>query len=131
MVCVMLPNSASFSNNTPASADGQHQGQAADQTIAPVKTGPTSPESLSKQPAVPAEHITDAIERLSSSDNASSQSAKDDVTVTIDSDPLDLGKHRRDGVTHKQMKADHPLAKPKHMKVCHPSCTPTFLSLIL
>ncbi|KNG50407.1 cation efflux family protein [Stemphylium lycopersici] len=96
-----------------ASPDRPSQGQGAGQTIAPVNAGQTSP---SYQSTVTAEQRTDAIERLSSADNASSQDAKDDVTITVNNDPLDLGKHRRDDVTQKQMKADHPLAKPRHMK---------------
>jgi hypothetical protein len=107
---------ASFPDNTPASPDSQPHGKVAEQTTAPVNNGPASPKSLSKQSTAAVEQRTDVIERLSSGDDASSEGAKDDVTVTIDSDPLDLGKHRRDGITQKQMKADHPLAKPKHMK---------------
>lgn len=74
------------------------------------------PTASSNQANVGAEHRTDVIERLPSVDNASSREAKDDVTIVVNSDPLDLGKHRRDDVTQKQMKADHPLAKPRHMK---------------
>ena len=74
------------------------------------------PTASSYQANVGAEHRPDVIERLPSVDNASSQEAKDDVTIVVNSDPLDLGKHRRDDVTQKQMKADHPLAKPRHMK---------------
>jgi hypothetical protein len=99
-----------------ASPTGQAQGQAPQQTIAPVIAEAASPKSLSTQSSVTAKIRTDAIERLPSVDNASSQEIKDDVTITVDSDPLDLGKHRREGVSQRQMKADHPLAKPKHMK---------------
>lgn len=74
------------------------------------------PTASSNQANVGAEHRPDVIERLSSVDTASSREAKDDVTIVVNSDPLDLGKHRRDDVTQKQMKADHPLAKPRHMK---------------
>jgi hypothetical protein len=96
-----------------ASPNGASQDQAAGQTNVPVNASTTPP---SNQPAVGAEHRTDVIERLSSADNASSRDAKDDVTIAVNSDPLDLGKHRREGVTQKQMKADHPLAKPRRMK---------------
>ena len=99
-----------------ASPTGQSQGQAPQQTIAPVNADVTLPKSLPNQSTVTAEQRTDTIERLPSVDNASSRAAKDDITVTVESDPLDLGKHRREGVTQRQMKADHPLAKPKHMK---------------
>jgi len=78
-----------------------------------VIAGPTA---SSNQANVGAEHRSDVIERLPSVDSASSREAKDDVTIVVNSDPLDLGKHRRDDVTQKQMKADHPLAKPRHMK---------------
>jgi hypothetical protein len=74
------------------------------------------PATSSNQANIGAEHRTDTIERLSSVDNASSREAKDDVIIVVNSDPLDLGKHRRSDVTQKQMKADHPLAKPRHMK---------------
>jgi hypothetical protein len=99
-----------------ASPTGQFQGQAPQQTIAPVNADVTLPKSLSNQSTVTAEQRTDTIERLPSLDNASSRAAKDDITVTVESDPLDLGRHRREGVTQKQMKVDHPSAKPKHMK---------------
>lgn len=39
-----------------------------------------------------------------------------DVTTLDGDDPLDLGKHRRPGVTRRQMKEDHPNAKEKSMK---------------
>jgi ABC-type multidrug transport system fused ATPase/permease subunit len=106
--CVVL--SLTFPSALPT---GQSQGQAPQQTIAPV---PASTKSLSNQSTVTAEQRTDAIERLSSVDNASTRSAKDDITVTVDADPLDLGKHRREGLSQQQMKQDFPLAKPKHMK---------------
>jgi hypothetical protein len=77
---------------------------------------PASIKSSSNQSTVTAELRTDTIEQLPSVDNASTREAKDDVTITVNSDPLDLSKHRREGVTQKQMKQDHPLAKPKHMK---------------
>jgi hypothetical protein len=105
-----------FLTSPSASSTGQAPGQAPQQTIAPVNTEAVLSESLSNQSSVTAEHRTDAIERLPSIDNASSQEVKDDVTITVDSDPLDLGKHRRQGVSQRQMKAEHPLAKPKHMK---------------
>ncbi|KAI4682916.1 hypothetical protein J4E81_009540 [Alternaria sp. BMP 2799] len=95
------------------SPNGPSHDQAAGQTSAPVDSG-TTPSS--NQANVGAEHRTDAIERLSSVDNASSPGAKDDVTITVHNDPLDLRKHMRDDVTQKQMKSDYPLAKPRHMK---------------
>ncbi|CAI9631189.1 hypothetical protein GT037_002593 [Alternaria burnsii] len=102
-----------MSSDTHTSPNGPAQDQAAGQTSAPVIAGPTA---SSNQANVGAEHRSDVIERLPSVDNASSREAKDDVTIVVNSDPLDLGKHRRDDVTQKQMKADHPLAKPRHMK---------------
>ncbi|KAI4908663.1 hypothetical protein J4E90_008395 [Alternaria incomplexa] len=95
------------------SPNGPSHDQAAGQTSAPVGSG-TTPSS--NQANIGAEHRTDAIERLSSVDNASSRGAKDDVTITVHNDPLDLRKHMRDDVTQKQMKSDYPLAKPRHMK---------------
>ena len=67
------------------------------------------------QPAI-AQPRTDAIEELSSGDSVSSHDAKHTAAVTVNSDPLDLSRHRREDVTQKQMKAEHPLAKPRHMK---------------
>jgi hypothetical protein len=87
-----------------ASANEQPQSQVADQTTAPVITS-TAP--------------TDAIQQLSRTTTASTQVAKDNVAVTVNSaDPLDLGKHRRSNVTQAQMKADYPQANKKRMKVC-------------
>ena len=65
-----------------------------------------------------AENKRDTIEALASVTDASTQEAKDDATIRVDSisDPLDLARHRRQNISQKQMKADHPLAKPKHMK---------------
>ncbi|KAL1796112.1 hypothetical protein ACET3X_006336 [Alternaria dauci] len=102
-----------MSSDAQISPTGPSHDQAAGQTSAPVIANPTTSSS---QANVSAEHRTDVIERLSSVDNASSREAKDDVTIVVNGDPLDLGKHRKDDVTQKQMKADHPLAKPRHMK---------------
>lgn len=98
-----------------ASPVGQSQSQAGQETMGPVKADQPLPKTLSSHPTAAAEQTSDAIERLTSEGNASIHSAKDDATVIVNEDPLDLGRHRRD-VTQKQMKADHPLAKPKHMK---------------
>ncbi|EDU46874.1 cation diffusion facilitator 1 [Pyrenophora tritici-repentis Pt-1C-BFP] len=84
-----------------------------DQTFTQANAGSTS---VPNQSASGTEHAPDAIEGLSSVDNASSNGAKDDVTITVNTDPLDLRKHLRDDVTQKQLKADYPLAKPRHMK---------------
>ncbi|KAL6702731.1 hypothetical protein ACN47E_001013 [Coniothyrium glycines] len=105
-----------MSSDTHASLNGQLQSQDAEQTVPPVTTYPTSPKSLSNQPTSFAQQRTDMIERLSSVGNASIASAKDDTTVVVTEDPLDLGKHRLDNLTQKQMKKDYPLGKPKHMK---------------
>ncbi|OAL55437.1 hypothetical protein IQ07DRAFT_582924 [Pyrenochaeta sp. DS3sAY3a] len=92
-------------------------GQAAEQTIAPVNAHPPSPKSLSNQSTTTAEQRGDAIEQLSSVGNASTHDAKDDFTVNVTgADPLDLGRHRRENVTERQMKTEHPTAKPRHMK---------------
>lgn len=89
--------------NVPAPANEKPNGQVADQAPASV-TIPTAP--------------ADAIEQLSRTTTASTQVAKDNAAVTIDSaDPLDLGKHRRSNVTQAQMKADYPQANKRHMKV--------------
>jgi hypothetical protein len=88
-----------------------------EQTVVPGNADRSSPANLSDQCTSTAQQRADTIERLPSVDNASVQTAKDDVTVVVHEDPLDLGKHRRENVTQKQMKVEHPLAKPKHMKV--------------
>lgn len=79
---------------------------------------PSAPKSLSSHSVEGAENKRDTIEALASVTNASTQEAKDDATIRVDSisDPLDLARHRRQNISQKQMKADHPLAKPKHMK---------------
>ena len=60
----------------------------------------------------------DAIQQLSRTTTASTQVAKDNATVAVNSaDPLDLGRHRRSNVTQAQMKADYPQADKKRMKV--------------
>ncbi|KAH7392934.1 cation efflux family-domain-containing protein [Pyrenochaeta sp. MPI-SDFR-AT-0127] len=106
-----------MSSDPHTSPNSQPQGQAAEQTSVPVNADPTSPKSLSNQSTVTAEQRTDAIHQLSSADNAFAQDAKHDVTVAVDgADPLGYARYRRDAMTQKQMKADHPLAKPKHMK---------------
>ncbi|KAH7073942.1 cation efflux family-domain-containing protein [Paraphoma chrysanthemicola] len=107
-----------MSSDPHASAQAQHQSQDADQTTVPVAVDPSSPRSLSHQPTVAVAQRTDAIERLSSVTDAS-RVAQDDATITVDSlgpDPLDLKRHVRENISEKHMKADYPLAKPKHMK---------------
>ncbi|KAF2826110.1 hypothetical protein CC86DRAFT_445970 [Ophiobolus disseminans] len=96
----------------------QHQSQGAEQTSVPLAADPSSPKSLSNQSMTAAQEQRDAIEQMSSVTNASTREAKDDATIRVDSigDPLDLSRHRRENISQKQMKADHPLAKPKHMK---------------
>ena len=113
-----MPNSALHASDTSlATSQAPHQGQDSAQTSAPMATGPSSPKSLSNQSTVAAQD-KDTIEQLPSAANAPTQEAKDDATITVDSigDPLDLGRHRREDITQKQMKAAHPMAKPKHMK---------------
>jgi len=92
-----------FSDEPSASANEQPQSQVVDQATAAVTT--------SSAPA-------DTIQQVSRITTASTQVAKDDAAVTVDSaDPLDLGKHRRSNVTQAQMKADYPQANKKRMKV--------------
>jgi hypothetical protein len=96
----------------------QPQAQDANQTSVPVAADPSSPKSLSDQPKTVAQEGGDAIEQLSPVTNASTREAKDDATITVSgTDPLGYGRHRRENISHKQMKAEHPLAKPRHMKV--------------
>ncbi|CAA9963878.1 Cation efflux family protein [Pyrenophora teres f. maculata] len=102
-----------MSSDTHVSPSGPIRSQVSDQTFTQANAGSTS---VPNQSVSGAEHTTDSIERLSSVDNASSNGAKDDVTITVNTDPLDLRKHLRDDVTQKQLKADYPLAKPRHMK---------------
>jgi hypothetical protein len=98
----------------------QHQGQDAEQTSVPVAADPSSPKSLSLQTNVAAQERIDTIDHPSPVTNASTRHAKDDATITVDSaDPLGYARHRRENISQKQMKAEHPLAKPRHMKVCH------------
>lgn len=106
---------------TLATPQAQHQSQEGHQTSVPVAADPSSPKSLSNQSTVTAQQRGDAIEHMSSVTNNTFAPAevKDDATIRVDSigtDPLDLGRHRRENISQKQMKADHPLAKPKHMK---------------
>ncbi|KAI1541168.1 MMT1 Co Zn Cd cation transporter [Pyrenophora tritici-repentis] len=102
-----------MSSDTHVSPDGPIRSQVGDQTFTQANAGSTS---VPNQSASGTEHAPDAIEGQSSVDNASSNGAKDDVTITVNTDPLDLRKHLRDDVTQKQLKADYPLAKPRHMK---------------
>lgn len=101
-----------------ATPQTQHQGQDAQQTSVPMIADPSSPKSLSNQSIAAAQEQPDAINQMSSVTNVSTREAKVDATVRVNSigDPLDLSRHRRENITQKQMKADHPLAKPKHMK---------------
>lgn len=83
-----------------------------------MAAAPSSPKSLSNQSNAPAEERKDAIEQLTPVTHASTREAKDDATITVDgADPLGYGRHRRENISQKQMKAEHPLAKPRHMKV--------------
>jgi hypothetical protein len=101
-----------------AAAQAQHQGQVAEQTTVPVAADPSSSKSLSSQTNGAQERI-DTIDHLSPVTNVSTREAKDDATITVDSaDPLGYARHRRENISQKQMKAEHPLAKPRHMKVC-------------
>jgi hypothetical protein len=92
------------------------QGQAAEQTIVPVAADPSS-KSVSSQ-TKGAQDRDDTIEHLSPATNVSTREAKDDATITVNSaDPLGYARHRRENISQKQMKAEHPLAKPRQMKV--------------
>lgn len=105
----------------PLSATDQahHQGQAVEQTTAPVVADSSSPKSLSGQSTATAQQMQDTIQQAALATRASSVDVKDDATVTVDhADPLDLGRHRREDISQKQMKSDYPLAKPRRMKVC-------------
>jgi hypothetical protein len=100
-----------------ASPQAQHQSQGTEQTNVPVTADPSSSKSLSDQPAAVAQQSNDAIAPVT---DASSLGAKDDATITVDSaDPLGYARHRREDMSEKQLKAEHPLAKPRHMKVRH------------
>lgn len=100
------------SDKPSASANEQPQSQVVDQATAAVTT--------SSAPA-------DTILQVSRTTTASTQVAKDNAAVTVNSaDPLDLGKHRRSNVTQAQMKTDYPQANKKRMKVSdnhHAKCT--------
>lgn len=105
--------SASVSDSPPASPDRPTQGQGTEQTLVPANAGQAS---STEQPSTAAEQRTDAIQEVSSAESVNSHDAKNNAAVTVNSDPLDLGRHRREDITQKQMKADYPLAKPRHMK---------------
>jgi hypothetical protein len=89
-----------------------------EQTFVPVNADLSPPKNLSNPSTLPAQERRDNIEQLGPASNASTHDAKDDATITINSaDPLGYARHRRENISQKQMKADHPLAKPRHMKV--------------
>ncbi|KAF1997169.1 hypothetical protein P154DRAFT_537315 [Amniculicola lignicola CBS 123094] len=94
----------------------QPQGQ---ETSAPVDTAMSSPKASSNHSTVTAHEQVDAISPQSPKASSGHGCAKD-FTVEISDlsgpDPLDLAKHRRDNISRKQMKADHPAANKKHMK---------------
>ncbi|KAH3914941.1 hypothetical protein HBI56_017640 [Parastagonospora nodorum] len=103
-----------MSSDHHTSPQAQHQSQGAEQTNVPVTADPSSPKSLSDQPAAVAQQSNDAIAPVT---DASTLGAKDDATITVDSaDPLGYARHRREDMSEKQLKAEHPLAKPRHMK---------------
>ncbi|KAF2266097.1 hypothetical protein CC78DRAFT_567175 [Lojkania enalia] len=90
------------------------------QTAEPVKPSLASPKSASNSTMTAHEQI-DAVQPLSPKVSAAhaATDAKDqvvEVTTTSMDDPLDLGRHRRENVSQKQMKLDHPKANKRHMK---------------
>ncbi|RMZ67242.1 cation efflux family [Pyrenophora seminiperda CCB06] len=95
------------------SPNGPIRSQVDEQNLPQANAGAAS---VPNQSTTGDQHMTDAIQRLPSGDNASFNGAKDDVTITVNTDPMDLRKHLKEDVTQKQMKADYPLAKPRHMK---------------
>ena len=73
-----------------------------------------APTAAPSSPSVP-----DTIEPLSHTNTASTHVAKHEATVTVDSaDPMNLGRHRRSNISKAQLKADHPQANTRRMKVC-------------
>jgi hypothetical protein len=100
-----------------ATPQAQYQSQDVEQTSVPVAADPSSPKSLTSQSSAIAQEHGDHIEQVAHATRASTQEAKDDATITVDSlDPLNLGRHRRENISQKQMKSDYPLGKPRHMK---------------
>lgn len=81
--------------------------------MVPVNAGQTL---SAEQPTATTQHRTNDIQELPSADSGAFHDAKGNAAVNVNSDPLDLGRHRREDVTQKTMKADYPLAKPRHMK---------------
>ncbi|KAF2463602.1 uncharacterized protein BDR25DRAFT_383455 [Lindgomyces ingoldianus] len=67
---------------------------------------------------VTAHEQLDTICPVSLKGNAVSESANGQATqvASNDSDPLDLGRHRRSNISQRQMKIDHPAGNKKHMK---------------
>ncbi|PSN67886.1 hypothetical protein BS50DRAFT_572863 [Corynespora cassiicola Philippines] len=103
---------------SPGSPPTPPEGQAANQTAMPIDAGPSSPKGSSNHSTVTAHEKVDTIDIVSPQAGSGDAEAKGPVQVTTatSDDPLDLGRHRRSNVTQKQMKEDHPAAKPRNMK---------------
>ncbi|KAF2640483.1 cation diffusion facilitator 1 [Massarina eburnea CBS 473.64] len=104
-------------------SDSHSNDQTAAQTSAPMEPGRTSPMASSNHSTLAAqEHAPDTISPLSPAATANANAnanAKDQIVevATLDGgDPLDLGKHRRENISQRQMKADHPAADKRRMK---------------
>ncbi|KAL5121456.1 hypothetical protein ACEQ8H_000528 [Pleosporales sp. CAS-2024a] len=103
-----------MSSGSQTTSHAQHQGQDTVQTTDPVAANHTATESLSRQASVVAPEGNDAIAPVN---DVSSLRVKDDATIAVNrGDPLGYARHRKENISQKQMKADYPLAKPKHMK---------------
>ncbi|KAF2744560.1 hypothetical protein M011DRAFT_429152 [Sporormia fimetaria CBS 119925] len=99
-----------------AQSSSPRNNQAVDQTPGPVDSIASSPGSSPTQAtqAMDTNAITVQPTEVDATSEAKGPSV--DVCTTTNDDPLDLKRHRRDNVTRKQMKIDHPEAKEKHMK---------------
>jgi hypothetical protein len=87
--------------------------------MAPIEIGSTTPKAISNHPTVTAnEQPTVIVSTRSAGNNTANTSTNDHVVhlTNPNDDPLDLGKHKRENVSQRQMKVDHPAADKRRMK---------------
>ncbi|KAK9770939.1 putative Cation efflux family-domain-containing protein [Seiridium cardinale] len=102
------------SSETPGTAqpaDTAMSIETANDTITPISQAP--PKSGLRTTSVTNEELSNA----TSNPNTVAQTTTALSTVEVDSsDPLNFGRHRRDNVTRRQMKIDHPKGDKKQLK---------------
>ncbi|ORY17923.1 cation efflux family-domain-containing protein [Clohesyomyces aquaticus] len=101
--------SESHPSSQPAGPAAEHQ------TLAPTNAAVSSPKS-STHSTVTAQEQPDAISPASPRSNGPAMEQVTEVATLNGADPLDLGRHRRENISQRQMKIDHPTANKKHMK---------------